>query len=65
MTDRALCWSYAVYVIAFEMLALGGSAFVVFGLGRSPWWMLLGVAISAAAIPPNVWRRLLSDEDDQ
>jgi len=57
-----LHWTYLVYIIFWETLTIGGSAYVVFGLGESGWWFLLGVILSGAALRPNKWKDLLTEE---
>lgn len=53
---------FTVYSIAYEALVLGGAGFVVFGLGRSPWWMLLGVALSTVQLKPSAFGIGLPEE---
>jgi len=47
--------TYLVYILAFEAIVLGGAGYIVFGLGRSPWWMLLALMVSGAAYRPAQW----------
>lgn len=54
--------SYLIYIIAYETLTVGGTAYVVFGLGYSGWWFLLGALFSAGAWRPERWSTLWDTE---
>lgn len=47
--------TYLIYILFWESLTLGGSAYVVFVLDRSGWWMLLGIALATCAYRPEMW----------
>lgn len=47
--------TYLLYIIFWESLTIGGSAYVVFWLGFSAWWILLGVLLGAMAYGPMKW----------
>lgn len=51
-------WSYVIYAIIYEAIAIVGTAYVVFVLGYSGWWWLLGVLFSAGITPPERWSSL-------
>jgi hypothetical protein len=52
--------TYLIYIIIWETMVLGGFGYVIFGLGKSGWWMLLAVYMSASAYKPENWRKLLN-----
>ena len=58
VSSRFVVISYLVYIIIWEALIIGGFGYVVFGLNRSGWWMLLAVLLSASAYKPKSWRKL-------
>lgn len=48
--------TYLVYIIFWESLTIGGTGYVVFGLGHSGWWFVLGIFLSAmGTISPAGW----------
>jgi hypothetical protein len=47
--------TYLIYIIFWELLTIGGSAYIVFVLDRSAWWMLLGVFMAGLAYRPQMW----------
>jgi len=53
--------TYCIYIVLYETLVLGGTGYVVFILGRSNWWMLLGVLLSCGAYKPESWGKLWRD----
>lgn len=56
--SRFIAITYMLYIIAWEGLVIGGFGYVVFGLNRSGWWMLLAVLLGGAAYSPKEWRQL-------
>ena len=52
--------TYLIYIIIWEAMVFGGFGYVIFGLGKSGWWMLLALYMSMSAYKPEGWRRLLS-----
>jgi len=56
----AICWSYAAYMIVWEALIFGGAGYAVFGLGRSGWWFVAALLISATNWSPEAWLKLWS-----
>ena len=50
--------TYLIYIITWEAFVLGGGGYVVFGLERSPWWLLLSVLLSLGAYKPKYWSEL-------
>lgn len=54
--------TYLIYIILWKGLIIGGCSYIVFGLGRSGWWFLLAVMLSAAAYNPSHWRKLWDDK---
>lgn len=53
--------SYLIYSIFYETLTIGGTAYVVFVLGQSGWWWLLGALFSASVFKPERWSALWDD----
>ena len=60
MKSKFVVITYLIYIITWEAMAFGGFGYVVFGLGKSGWWMLLAVLMSASAYKPESWRKLLN-----
>ena len=58
--SRFIAITYMIYIILWEALVIGGCGYVVFGLNRSGWWMLLGVLLSVSAYKPSHWKKLFS-----
>ena len=58
VSKRFIAITYMIYIILWEALIIGGFGYVVFGLNRSGWWMLLAVLLSASAYKPKSWREL-------
>ena len=58
VNKRMIAITYMIYIILWEALIIGGFGYVVFGLNRSGWWMLLAVWFSASAYKPESWREL-------
>lgn len=56
--------TYLIYIVLWESLCIVGSGYVVFGLHRSGWYMVLGVWLSTAAYSPKKWGQLWSDKAD-
>lgn len=56
---RFVVITYLIYIIIWEAMVLGGFGYVVFVLGKSGWWMLLAVLMSASAYKPKRWGKLL------
>lgn len=50
--------TYLIYVLAYETLTLGGTAYAVFVLNHSGWWFVLGVVLSSGCFMPKRWREL-------
>jgi hypothetical protein len=50
--------SYLLYIIFYETLTLGGTAYVVFILDQSGWWWLLGCLLSSGMVKPERWSGL-------
>ena len=61
VSSRFVVITYLIYIIIWEAMVLGGFGYVVFGLGKSGWWMLLAVLMSASAYKPESWKQLLND----
>ena len=53
-------WTYFLYIIFWETLTIGGSGYAVFGLGRSGWWLVLGIIMSGSGYHPSSWAKLNS-----
>jgi len=47
--------TYLIYIIFWEILIVGGTAYIVFGLGYSGWWWLLGIFLGGCAYKPTSW----------
>ena len=47
--------TYLIYILAYESLILGGTAYAVFVLGHSGWWFALAVILSGLAYKPETW----------
>lgn len=62
MTDNALLWSYAFYIVCFETLVLGGTGYAVFVLHESGWWFALAVIVSGACFKPHHWKSIVTGE---
>ena len=60
VSSRFIAITYMIYIILWEALVIGGCGYVVFGLNRSGWWMLLGVLLSGAAYKPSHRKKLFS-----
>lgn len=45
MKGSVACAVCEVCGLLWGLTIIGGCAYIVFGLGHSPWWFLLGVAI--------------------
>ena len=45
--------TYLIYIVCYESLVIGGTAYVVFWLGHSGWWFLLTALLSGAAYKPE------------
>ena len=60
VSSRFAVITYLVYIIIWEAMVLGGFGYVVFGLDKSGWWMLLAVLMSASAYKPKSWSQLLN-----
>ena len=58
VSKRFIAITYMIYIILWEALIIGGFGYVVFGLNRSGWWMLLAVMLSDSAYKPKSWREL-------
>jgi hypothetical protein len=58
VSSRFVVITYLIYIIIWESMVLGGFGYVVFGLGKSGWWMLLAVFMSSSAYKPENWRQL-------
>lgn len=52
--------TYLIYIIFYESLVLGGTAYIVFGLGFNEWWWLLAILFSGAAYSPKTWNKLFN-----
>lgn len=50
--------TYLIYIVLWEALVIGGSAYVIFWLNKSPWWILLGIFLSGCSMSPAKWRQL-------
>ena len=60
VNDRFVVITYLIYIIIWEVILLGGFGYVVFGLDKNGWWMLLAVFMSFYAYGPETWRQLLN-----
>lgn len=47
--------TYLIYIVFYELLILGGTAYAVFVLGASGWWFALAIFMSGAAYKPQQW----------
>jgi len=47
--------TYLIYIIFWEILCLGGGAYMVVHFNRSGWWMLLAVILGSACFKPHTW----------
>ena len=47
--------TYLIYILVYEATCLGGAAYIVFALDRSPWWLVAGVFLAASCIQPRNW----------
>ena len=63
VSEVVITLSYMVYILMYEALVIGGCGYVVFGLGRSGWWFLLALLMSAGAYKPASWNALLTGVD--
>lgn len=54
--------SYMIYLVFYETLTIGGTAWVVFIQGQSGWWWILGVIFSAGCIKPERWTTLWDEK---
>lgn len=57
-------FTYMVYIVIFEAAVLGGTYHVVFNLGHSGWWFILGIMIASSVYSPRKWASL-SDRNVQ
>ena len=60
MKPMAIIISYLIYILVWEVLILGGCAYLVFWKGASPWWFVLAVLLSSAAYGPEKWAKLVA-----
>lgn len=58
VSKRFIAMTYMIYIIVWQALVIGGFGYVVFGLNRSEWWMLLAFLLSASAYKPKSWLKL-------
>jgi len=54
--------SYLIYLIFWEVFVLGGFTYLVFFKDANPWWMLLAVVLSGAALSPETWSALYKEK---
>ena len=47
--------TYLIYILLYEALTIGGTAYIVFWLHYSAWWWVLGALFSAGAYRPEKW----------
>lgn len=63
--------SYLVYLLLWQGMTIGFGLYLVFFMGRNPWWLVLFVILSTACYSPRSWRELidpidyLNDDDDE
>ena len=50
--------TYLIYIVIYECLVLGGTAFIIVEYNRSGWWMLLGILMSTGAYKPSAWAEM-------
>lgn len=50
--------TYLLYAIWWDAMTVGGSAYVVFWLHRSPWWLLGGILLCSVGTQPGTWAAL-------
>ena len=50
--------TYLIYIIFFLSMTIGGTAYVVFVMGKSPWWFVLGFIFSLGYTRPAEWETL-------
>jgi hypothetical protein len=60
MKNSWLIITYLIYIIIFEILIIGGCAYVVFWRHESGWWFVLACIVSSLAYSPKSWNRLFS-----
>lgn len=53
--------SYLIYILAYEILIIGGCGYAVFVLGHSGWWFLLAATLSSFSYSPSKWIHGFSD----
>jgi len=51
--------TYLIYIIIWELIAIGGFGYVVFVLENSSWWFLVALFLSVSAYSPEAWKKLL------
>ena len=47
--------TYLIYIILWEGLIFGGTAYVVFWMGNSAWFFALAILIGSCAYSPRKW----------
>lgn len=57
MSDREIFLGWIVLAILQDGFFMGGCAYIVFGLHRSPWWFMLAVPCSYW-ISPGKWKKM-------
>lgn len=48
-------FTYLVYIVLWEGFIIGGGAYVVFVLDRSPWWLAAALIVATMAYKPQNW----------
>jgi hypothetical protein len=61
MKKNRWCYvTYLIYIVFWEALAFGPIMYAVFFKGRSGWWFLLAMFLSASALQPWSWHSLVT-----
>lgn len=50
--------TYLIYIIFFLSMTIGGTGYVVFVMGKSPWWFVLSFLFSLGYTRPAEWETL-------
>lgn len=72
-TKALLVITYFLYITIWQIICIGGAAYVTFVLGRSAWWMILGCVMASSTIKTHNWyslwdgveRKDKEDEEDK
>jgi hypothetical protein len=56
--------TYLIYIIFFLSMTIGGTGYVVFVMGNSPWWFVLGFIFSLGYTRPAEWEMLTKSKNE-